>query len=438
MTTCPELDVRVAARGGARSGARPRRRQRVAAGAAAVLLVTMAVLGQRFWSQRTLTLPAPGVGLGPSGQTVELAGVRGASSPTETGWLNAGRLPTASGVDPDLVRDALLDLRTLGHQHGVTVAGWTPAWRYVWPRDSAFVASAFARTGHLADAAAQLSFLQRVQPTDGRFQARYLPDGSGPPDARGVELDGSGWALWGLAEVAAEVPATKQAAFVSRYRALLDRSTAASITGLDPRTHLPVPSPDYWEVPESAPTLATGATLLAGLRSAEQLYALIGADDAVRSTRIGADLLQDALVDHFERDGYPRHPGGRASSVDLGVTFLLPPFAGVERPAAVRAWQGSAHYLARPAGGLAPGGSWRNDGISWTPTVSTYAMAASCRDPAAATRWLDWLDQHRTEAGALPEKVLSDGSPASVAPLAWTAAAVVITADQLQHGCRVP
>ena len=56
MTTFPELDVWVAARGGARWGARPRRRQRVAAGAAAVLLVTMAVLGQRFWSQRTLPL----------------------------------------------------------------------------------------------------------------------------------------------------------------------------------------------------------------------------------------------------------------------------------------------------------------------------------------------------------------------------------------------
>jgi GH15 family glucan-1,4-alpha-glucosidase len=31
----------------------------------------------------------------------------------------------------------------------------------------------------------------------------------------------------------------------------------------------------------------------------------------------------------------------------------------------------------------------------------------------------------------LPEKVLSDGTPASVAPLAWAAAAVIIAADQL-------
>ena len=44
---------------------------------------------------------------------------------------------------------------------------------------------------------------------------------------------------------------------------------------------------------------------------------------------------------------------------------------------------------------------------------------------------LRWLDQHRTAAGSLPEKILADGRPAAVSPLAWTAATVVITADQL-------
>jgi GH15 family glucan-1,4-alpha-glucosidase len=51
------------------------------------------------------------------------------------------------------------------------------------------------------------------------------------------------------------------------------------------------------------------------------------------------------------------------------------------------------------------------------------------RDEALAR--LRWLDQHRTAAGSLPEKVLSSGQPASVSPLAWTAAVVVITAHRL-------
>jgi glucoamylase len=88
--------------------------------------------------------------------------------------------------------------------------------------------------------------------------------------------------------------------------------------------------------------------------------------------------------------------------------------------------------MLRPAGGLAPGGSWRRDGVSWTNATASRAMTAAFlgrRDEALAR--LRWLDQHRTAAGSLPEKVLPDGQPASVSPLAWTAAAVVIMADQL-------
>ena len=88
--------------------------------------------------------------------------------------------------------------------------------------------------------------------------------------------------------------------------------------------------------------------------------------------------------------------------------------------------------MVRPGGGLAPGGSWRRDGISWTNVTASRAMtAAFIGDHDEAMARLHWLDQHRTAAGSLPEKVLPNGQPASVAPLAWTAAAVVITADQL-------
>ena len=88
--------------------------------------------------------------------------------------------------------------------------------------------------------------------------------------------------------------------------------------------------------------------------------------------------------------------------------------------------------MTRPAGGLAPGGSWRRDGVSWTNVTASYAMtAAALGDHDTARHWLDWLAAHRTANGSLPEKVLADGSPASVAPLAWTAAAVIIAADLL-------
>ena len=51
--------------------------------------------------------------------------------------------------------------------------------------------------------------------------------------------------------------------------------------------------------------------------------------------------------------------------------------------------------------------------------------------PQLAAHWMDWLSAHRTPWGSLPEKVLATGAPAGPAPLAWTAALVVLTAAEL-------
>ena len=88
--------------------------------------------------------------------------------------------------------------------------------------------------------------------------------------------------------------------------------------------------------------------------------------------------------------------------------------------------------MARPAGGLAPGEGWKQDGISWTPQTSLYAwVAAGTGDRATAEGWLSWIDAHRTPSGAIPEKVLADGAPAAVAPLSWSAACVLLALDEL-------
>lgn len=359
-------------------------------------------------------------------------------------WLNAGTVPCVPELrGSTMVRDALLDLRVLTAQYGVTVAGWSPQWRYVWPRDSAFVAAAFARTGHLQEATNLMDFLQRVQPADGLFQARYLPDGSGVPDHRGPQTDGLGWALWGLEQVADALPPGQRKPFVEKHLSLLTRSANTSLALIANPHALPPPSADYWEVRERHLTLSTAAMLLAGLRSAQHLYVIAGDRDAAHRAATGEARLWTATRKAFGPQRYPRTLGGGASSVDLGVSFLLPPFSVTDDPSVRKVWKSSAAYLARPAGGLAPGGSWRPDGISWTTSTSTYALtAAYLRDRSAAVRWLTWIDAHRTSSGSIPEKVLYDGRPASVAPLAWPAAAVVLATDQLQgdgpHGCPGP
>jgi glucoamylase len=395
----------------------------------------------------TLPLDAIAVAVGPGGGLIEVAAADAlvpgsrvlAGMPDsldlareQAAWLAEGTVPSVAGFDTDMVTVALLDLHVLSRPYGVAVAGWSQPWRYVWPRDSALVASALARTGHFADAERIVGFLQQVQPESGFFQARYLPDGSGVPDDRGIELDGIGWALWATVQVAAELRPADRTAFLERQQRLIDRSTQAALRSISTPSALPSASADYWEVKENRLTLATAGVVCAGLESSAQLYRMLGDVGQADAAAAGATRLRAAVKKDFGHNGYPRHLGGGGDSVDLGVDFLLPPLTSVIDQTVVRAWERAAPLMERPAGGLAPGGSWRRDGVSWTNASASRGMTAAFidhRDEALAR--LRWLDQHRTAAGSLPEKILPNGQPAAVAPLAWTAAAVVITADEL-------
>ncbi|QZN86109.1 glycoside hydrolase family 15 [Cellulomonas sp. C5510] len=346
-------------------------------------------------------------------------------------WLASGSLPGgADGPYADMVADALLDLRTLLLDDGAAVAAWTDRWRYVWPRDAAFVAVALARTGHGDDALDVLGFLERVQAPDGSFEARYLPDGSGPPDDRAPQTDGTGWALWAAGEVVAAQPADRQQPVAERLRGLVTRSAAGAVA-LTARDGLPPASPDYWEVAEDELTLGTVAPLLAGLESAPALLELLDEEEAAAAAREAAGRTRDAVERAFGDDtAYGRYADG--SVADAASAFVLPPLQPRPLAGALDAWQASAAAMERPAGGLAPGAAWKSDGISWTPQTALYALvAAENGRPDDARARLDWLDAHRTPLGALPEKVLADGSPAAVAPLAWTAACVVLAVDAL-------
>lgn len=350
----------------------------------------------------------------------------------EAAWQRTTRIPgTLDGSYADAFRLALLDLRVLTLPNGAAVAGWSPSWRYVWPRDSAFVVAALAASGHLTDAAKVLDFLQRLQPQDGVFQARYLPDGSGrTPDRRGIQLDGSGWTLWAMLKWAEAVPAHERTSELQKFAVLLHRSTSACLRLTDNGTTLPPPSSDYWEIKEEKVTLGTAALFLVGLQASAKLHSMLGDPNKSGMLSSAAIQYQTVITCAFSQNGYSRYTDG--DERDAAIAFLLPPFVDEIEPAVVDAWQKARSELRRPAGGLAPGAGWKHDGISWTPQTSLFALAAAsigARD--LAEQGLGWLIAHRTTAGSFPEKVLSDGEPAAVAPLAWTAAAVVLAVHAL-------
>jgi GH15 family glucan-1,4-alpha-glucosidase len=345
-------------------------------------------------------------------------------------WLVAGVVPGAGTPWASMVRFAMIDLHQLTRGNGAVAAGAAARWGYAWPRDMAFVAVAMARTGHRPDALRMLTFLQRVQAADGGFEARYRLDGSGPPDDRPGQSDGAGWALWAMGEVLRAGTTPPGAADLRPLRALLDRSSSYAQRSVDDGRRLPPPSPDYWEVPVARTSLGTVAPMLAGLRASARLYDALGEPAAADRSRAAADGLDGELQRAFTADGYQRL--GRYGGRDASVTFLMPPFADEAGPGVERAWEQYQREALRPAGGLAPGAQWKKDGASWTPETAMVAYtAAASGHPLVAEHWMTWLDRHCTTWGSLPEKVLPDGRPAGPAPLAWTAALVVLTETEL-------
>lgn len=357
-------------------------------------------------------------------------------------WLAAGRVPGMASGYGSLAERALLDLRLLTLANGASVAAVPPRFRHVWPRDASFAAAAFSVTGHHADAERVLRFLAAVQPRDGRWHARYLPDGSGRvPDDRGPQLDGSGWVAWAVwcwyltapDLVAARTVLADLWPMVARSA---DRAAQSLSAGEPGRGGLPAPSPDYWERREASVTLGTAAPLLTGLRAAADLARRTGRDREATRWADAARRLDAAISRTFRPRGYPRVLTGRG--VDAAVTFVAPPFAARD-PVVAQALLAAVDRLRVGNGGLRPGEQWYRDGVAWTPATALFALAfAASGERHRARHWLDWLSQHRTRVGALPERVDARGRPVSAAPLGWTAALVLLALTALEADLPVP
>lgn len=348
---------------------------------------------------------------------------------------------SALGSTPygDMIQHALADLDALTLPNGGTLAGENGPWRYVWPRDASFVAAARCAIGQYDEALEVLAFLDSVRPATGRWQARYIADGRHVGDGREPQLDASGWVLW----------ATWFCRAGGRYWDLVEESADQILRELGP-DGLPARSPDYWERPEKELTLGTVAPLLTGLRSAVRIATEQHRPAELTRWQAGLNKLSAATDRVFGPD-YSRTPSRATSLVEPGVepvglgggadsfvTVLGPPFAPA-RPVVSTAIDNAYAVLTQPNGGVTPGEDWRADGVSWTPQTALFALSAAARgDQTTARTLLTWLDHHRTKTGALPEKVNRDLQPAGEAPLAWTAALVVLTTTTLQNQLPIP
>ena len=372
--------------------------------------------------------PAAGRGDGPA----PAGGCTSGDAAASRGWLAAGSVPGMNPATWSMAQRALLDLHLSTRPNGAVVAGWYPGWDYAWPRDSSWVAVALAVTGHDADAVRVLTFLQQEQSQDGTWAARYHPVGGGPVrDGRPVELDAVGWvpwAVWSWYQASHRGWARRE---LSRLWPMVSAAAGAAQRSLSPGG-LPAAATDYWEHGTQV-TLGTAAPLLTGLRAASDIAGALGRAQAAQRWADDAARLARAIQASFGCYGFNRLPDD-SSGPDASVTFLGPPF-GPGGAALEHAEEVAERGLTLPGGGLPPGADWPgNTTTAWTAETAFFALFdASTGENSRAAALLSWLAAHRTPLGALPEQVTAAGQPASVAPLAWTDAAVLLALSAQAH-----
>ena len=329
----------------------------------------------------SLRPPAGASHLSAGGRVTPAAAVVAASGAADRRWLaaGAGLGPGAPGWARALHDRSLLVLRALTDPRtGAMAAGLREAWAYVWPRDAAASALAFAETGHAGEARAIARFLSSLDLARG---ARFFGDGTVVGDGRPAQGDAGGWTR--LAREAAGLPPAPPTGPGWRGRA--DYGERAGDDG------------DY-----IANAIAAGV----GARRLGRLF----------KGRRGL-LVRRARVP--------------ASELDSATAWAVRPFP---RPALADSVAATLRAIGRTAGpyGVEPHTAWPGANPWSAPTAWLAWGEAGLGHRALALAHLARLRRAATDAGLLPERVDGEsGLPASTTPLGWSHAFTLLALREL-------
>jgi len=296
---------------------------------------------------------------------------------SDRGWLQRAQ-PLGSAAPPwadELYERSLLVLHALtDRRSGAIVAGARDGWAYVWPRDAAAAALAFAAAGYRGEARRGVRFLLGL---DLGAAARFYGDGE-PVPGRGPQGDAGGWV-----------------------------AVAAQAVGLSPPPRLPWRNlPDYQE---GEPGDYLGNTIAAG-----------GAKTGLHRSESSRRLV--------------RRLGDPGSGLDSAAAWAVKPFGIRPLYPAARA---TMLRLARRGGrfGITPGENWPGIDPWSAPTAWTAWSLAALGERRQALHLLADLRRAATPAGTLPERVdFGTGVPTSTTPLVWSHAFAILALRELWPG----
>jgi hypothetical protein len=304
------------------------------------------------------------------------AGALASASAGDRRWLARARAlgDGAPAWATRMYRRSLLVLRALtDSRSGAVAAGARDGWAYVWPRDAATAALAYAAAGYRAEARRTARFLLGL---DLEAAARFHGDGN-PIPGRGPQGDAAGWV-----EVAAHAAGLPSSSGPRPWR---DR-------------------PDYQEG-DAGDYLANA--IAAGEPAVDHLY--------------GGELPARLL----------REPGDPKSGLDSAAAWAVRPFPEPRLFPAVRSTLGRlvAHGTRY---GITPGEAWPERDPWTAPTAWSAWSLAALDERRLALRLLADLRRAATPAGALPERVdARTGIPRSTTPLAWSHAFAILALRKL-------
>jgi hypothetical protein len=301
-------------------------------------------------------------------------------------WL--GRVRPLGRAAPPWARKmyerSLLVLRALtDRRSGAPAAGARDGWAYVWPRDSATAALAFAAAGYRLEARRVTRFLLGLGL---EAAARFRGDGA-PVPGRPAQGDAIGWV-----------------AAASAASGLIGNAAQAARV-LSPA--YPVPWRGKADYREGEPGDYLADAVASGVPAA-----------AIRR-EFGAE------------GGLAREPGGKRD-FDSAAAWAVRPFP---RPVLFGPVRRTLLRLSADAGpyGLVPGEGWDGGEEPWSaPTAWTAWSLAALGERRPALRLLGDLRRASTPAGTLPERIdPGTGLPRSTTPLAWPHAFAILALREL-------
>jgi oligosaccharide amylase len=312
-------------------------------------------------------------------------------------------------------------------------------YNYCWWRDGGYIAEAMDGAGLREDAGRFLRFAQGCQNPNGSFFHRHFPDGEigstwhPPPflqiDQTATVVDAVATHLDRGAETDAILelwPMVKSAArFLADFR--------------DSATDLPGGSFDLWEERFGIHAYSSTAVVHA-LESAARIGEVLGKEHP--RWRQAAGEIHRAVLENFwdpELDRFIRSISPRDDRIDASILLALdlglvepsdPRFAETVATVEGRLWSKRVGGVARYEGDeyYGPENPWII-ATAWLGAAHLkLGHVQRCRE------LIDWIVEHATPSGLLPEQLDSaTGEPRSATPLAWSHATFLDLVDRYRR-----